>query len=303
MQTGNVRTRTKLLALLATLMLFAFGFLRLGSEPSYKAMSLSQWLDYYAATASLDEPSVNWGLQSGESPALGSPQAKEAAEAIRQMAPKAIPFLLRWLQTRSAPPNNHEADKRLYRAFAGFVALGTNATVAIPELAKVAANPNAPGAPFAIRILIGLGPAGVPDLMNALVCPHLEITKVRILEGLKQIPPGQIVAVPILLEALKSSDGAIARDAATLLGSIGKQPDSVVPALIAALHREEYFVRIAAAGALARFGDAARSAVPLLLRATESEEARAQDYFRQALLKIAPETLTNSVQRANSLAP
>lgn len=290
----NMEKRRNILITIAIALSAALILIRSCSEPTYEQVSLTDWLEIYVTTAQLEEGAINWRLGSGKAPQSEPLRAKEAGNAIRQMGPQALPYLIKWMKARSSPPPNHEADPRLYRAFVGFVALGTNAAAAIPDLAKIASDSTGPGVPFAIMALIEIGPAAIPALTNTLISPVKLVYKEHLLRDLKGVFPGKSAAIPILTAALKHPDGKITRDAAELLGKLGEQPNIIIPHLIGALNRPEYYVRITAAEALACYGQQARPAVPKLLGALKYEDKRSQEYYLQALRKIAPEALPNT---------
>ncbi len=74
------------------------------------------------------------------------------------------------------------------------------------------------------------------------------------------------VAVPMLVEALRSPDAAIRQRAVEVLGRMGSEAASAVPALIPLLDDANPDVRRSAARTLGLIGPGAKDAVPSLIR-------------------------------------
>ncbi|MEZ5944136.1 MAG: HEAT repeat domain-containing protein [Planctomycetaceae bacterium] len=149
-------------------------------EPTYNGKSLSQWLDEHRPT-----------------PAGPVVLTDEAEQAVREIGPEAVPFLLDWVQRPDAPgtqslrygvgipiPLN---DVWRERAIYGFRALGDAAEPAIPQLVELAFN------------------ADDHDIRNAAV---------------NSLTSNHPMAVKLLLQEAQSSDSGSRSHAASVLGRL-----------------------------------------------------------------------------------
>jgi HEAT repeat protein len=89
------------------------------------------------------------------------------------------------------------------------------------------------------------------------------------LQVLKRMGPA---AVPDLIQALKDQDWQVRNQAAVALGVIGPEAKTAVPALIDALQAEDKYLRSHAATALGQIGREAGAAVPALTSALQDKE-------------------------------
>jgi hypothetical protein len=322
----RIRKTQLVLAACGLLAIFLIGLFRLGTEPSYQGRSLSSWLEKYRAQAAIGRFDLNNWIPSLPPVArLESPQAKEAAEAVRHIGAKAIPWLVSWMRFRPSPWKTRllnyarklppavqnsrpvlwlgpeKGFSRIDLALNGFVILGATATPAIPELAKIAADPSAPGSKEAIRALVELGPPAVPTLTNLLTSlqsddPEAGIRPGNVNDGIRfglgNMGVDASAAVPMFIRDLNDPNMFVAGQSAAMLGKIGQQSGLVVPALVTALDDPRWHVRQCAAGALGNLGEAARPAVPKL-KSLLGTVYLVNDAAYHALRKIAPEVLTN----------
>src|SRR5215471_6754489 len=147
-------------------------------EPLYQNRSLSQWLSTFS-----DSPHEN----------RSSPEFIQATEAIRQIGPEAIPYLLaRFKPQRKVSKVRDFIGGHMLRmhprtifvplgirildvernqlggqAVVGFQALGTNAASAIPQLFRLAVDQTDESAHiWAIRALGSVGPKAIPELLQ-----------------------------------------------------------------------------------------------------------------------------------------
>src|SRR5262249_40088980 len=129
-----------------------------------------------------------------------SSQAREAIEAIRLIGPKAIPFLLAWLQ----PPWR---DSILPSgAVASFTALGLQATSAIPELPQLLEKYKPPHSMDAygawrnvVEALSYLGPEALPVLLNAAKNFPPEHVQWELIQSLGNFGVHGVPAIPALI--------------------------------------------------------------------------------------------------------
>ena len=309
---------------------WGFGFLLLISlawvslprnkEPHYRGRSLSQWAkssdDHWNATAARD--------------------ARHPAEAILQIGTNALPFLLDWIaqeqpkQRLTLKQKGIEAVSKLplpsslkvrlrYSSWNQFQktdyqspsfsevlwcfdVLGSNAAPALPELSRLAAKNQWTISQRAVLALEYIGHPAFPDLLNLLtnyVCP----TRAQVLQSLAS-PRMELSetdvrnAVPVLVRSLNDRDIAVARQAATSLGTFKAEPDLAVPALLNGLRDPN--LAYPCVSALGLYGPAARSALPSLTKLLNTPDPELQMEVTTALHRIEPETvqLLNNPQTA-----
>lgn len=264
------KAATALLILIA----LALGPLLLSSarEPRTGGKTLTEWSQQYGAS--------HW---SGKRAA-----DLEAQAAIRTIGTNGIPFLLKQVATKDSPlkarlvrhlPARWQShpifqadggEKRRIGAH-GLAALGTNAGAAVPTLIELATiHPDNDGRYVAVFALRTLGPASEP-------------------------------AIPLMIQLLTNSEQTIRDEAATALGTIGRQPSLVVPALVEYVKRNDDATRRAATrntfeltdgmNALAKFG-ARSNSLPVMLSLLEHPNS----YVREAASNYFLPLITNAVK-------
>jgi hypothetical protein len=214
-------------------------------QPSYRGRSLTTWLMLYR--------SAN----------LHFPTDPEPAQALRQMGPRALPYLLAWLPDErpawknrvlsalnSVPAPAHTVSTNLSRKLRmewerreagyrmsiwGFGVLGPAARPAAAQLGRLALNGTGKAADRAARALLDMGTNAEP-------------------------------ALPLLLSSLRSARQPGATRAVWLLGALQGVASASVPPLITTLEDSNPEVRVLAMRALGRLGEAAAPAVPALLK-------------------------------------
>jgi hypothetical protein len=323
--------RTVPIAFASSALLAVIAIIYFTAEPTYHGVPITKWLeDYRAAHLRLDLQHLslaNWdpGDRLPQLPDVPLTDPKyshdPAIAAVRHMHDKALPLLVKWLSFRPSPWETRlsklatklprcvqtsaairslSPDKgydRIELALIGLVILRSNAVTVIPDLARIAADPPAPGSYYAIRALIEIGPPAVPALTNLLTGSRSVYVKQGIRAGLGRMGASANQAVAALVRELKSPDILVASHAAAILGQIGQYPDIVVPALTAALDDYRWHIRQCAAAALRNFGTAASSAVPKLKSLLGNHNGNVylvDEAARMTLREIAPEELTNA---------
>ena len=301
-------------------------------EPTYHGASLTEWLQRYNACVvphnttfqfpATGPPGIQYthlysAYMLPKAPRSEDPEAKAAADAVRAMHSRALPFLVDWISLRPSPLKarlrrltyklppflrNNTVTQRLLAedghdnidlALSGFVILGSNAVFAVPALEKLAADPTAPGSTAAIRALLEIGPPAAPSLANLLAGKHPFHIREEIRIQLGRMGPAACAAVPALARDLTNADQTVAARSATALGGIGQQPEIAVPGLLAALDDTRRMVRECAASALRNYGDSARPAVPKL-QSLLHDVPFVDEEARRTLSRIAPESMTNA---------
>jgi eukaryotic-like serine/threonine-protein kinase len=110
-----------------------------------------------------------------------------------------------------------------------------------------------------------LSPVAVPILIEDLKSDRIAVRR-RATRILALLGAGANSAVPALLQALKDGDESVRRGAEMALGKIGLENETAIPDLIAALRDRDPFVRTRAAVLLGKCGPAAKAAIPTLIR-------------------------------------
>jgi hypothetical protein len=96
-------------------------------------------------------------------------------------------------------------------------------------------------------------------------------------------------AVPELIEALNEGDWQVRNQAAVVLGAIGPEAKDAVPALMDVLQDDDKYFRSHGAMALGKIGSEARAAVPALIKLLQDDEEDVRREAAAALGRIGPE--------------
>jgi hypothetical protein len=269
-------------------------------EPSYGGISLTDWVARYnnnTPVIDLANKYVN----------------EKEADGIRAIGTNAIPWLLKWIQWDEPkwPTKLRNATKgrlslnwfyrgRKLRAdysMTAVRALGTNADVAIPELARLAGRSGQEAS--AARAIFSLAytarPTAIPPLVTLLKSRDVKVRQWAII-ALAHAGPVARSEWPAVLECLKDTDQFVAATAAGILGDWKSSPEIVVPVLIDALTKPRFNVNAVVQVvtiAIANYGPEAKSAVPVLRKLLESPDDKIRQDATDILLNIQPEVLTN----------
>jgi len=263
-------------------------------EPVYQGRSLGKWLEDYTPLQGIFGLGDSTILLIGAGGGVQSyhNDSTKVDAAVRQIGTKALPTLFRMLRAKDSALRlmlvrfaqkhaytgtklSHTRDGRLYyrtvrrsiginptasetlnfRAVAGFRALGSDASNAVPELIEV------------YKQMPGSGPWGPGAALGA-------------------IGPAAGKAIPNLLLNVGNTNAGTREIAIKALGDIHSQSPLVVPVLIAALHDPASEVQRQASLALGRYGEKAKAAVPALLEIRKHDR---HPWISSALKKIDPE--------------
>ena len=304
---------TRAIIVLASCVLLGLGVIATwpgDREPEYNGKTLSQWLVYrppaYAASNALE-------LQ---------------IEAIREIGEPAVPWLLKWARYQTPAwrwklERFFGKDRRIERRDAvwfAFKVLGRKAVDAIPELTRMINNPRGPefyGKP--LIALSHMGDRGFPPVLAVLENPRhtARATAAGIIGDTAEWGTNRLRAVPALVSSLRSDNYFLASLAESALGKIAKDPNLSLPELAKSLstsattnidetvtslttlvvsQKSPERLRIASTTALGLLGKPAHEAVPALVRTLNDDDQLVQSAATNALLKIAPEVLTNSAK-------
>jgi HEAT repeat protein len=219
-------------------------------EPEYQERPLNSWL-YQMVQTKLDKNPYDH---------------EQAAEAVRQIGPKALPNLMDLLRTEDAGAKRTvikwAAKKKLFgvkftpaavsREYAavGYEALGSVARVHIPALCEILTNhPTAHARLCAARSLgfIGVGSDGAASALLRGVRDENEWVRNDSLWALGRIQAELDLVAATLIDALDDSFPVARENAAIALGNYGPRASAAVPAL-----RRTRSINRAAALSLAR---------------------------------------------------
>jgi HEAT repeat protein len=253
-------------------------------EPHYRGLSLSAWLKKYDDAFDAE------------------PQRAEAADAVRQIGPSAIPSLLRWagasdsklrqrLEEWSAKQSLIQstftpADEYHKRAIERFSLIGLQGKSAIPDLQKLLCKPDT--AYTAAQILCLFGPDAAPILQNGLTDRTPKIRSATAyairhyqpeISSLEIRPP-----VPMLLNLLQDSQSDVRVLAVYSIGKAAARndvrPEVAVHLLIQQLKGADARCRHESISAIISLGPSGRIAISELLETLigwAAEPTRIQD--------------------------
>jgi hypothetical protein len=245
------------------------------AEPSLDGRPLSEWLMIYVQRV--------WGNKQQRA-------QNEGYIAVRRIGTNALPCLLEWI--------HQEYPDRSALVRAGFDILREEAAPAIPELSRIL-NEDSPDGVLASNALGRIGKQALPVLQAALdnpLCPRRRQVAFELGE-MRYLGTNLLQCIPSLARCCLDRDLGLVMAAATALGNLCLLPDVSVPALTNALERSDsVLVTEAVMRALANFGASARAAVPALMcKYKDSSGVLLQVKAQEALLRIAPEVVTNYI--------
>jgi HEAT repeat protein len=205
-------------------------------------------------------------------------EAEAAAERVTSLGAGALPVILATLQDPEASLVRRKA------ALKACLILGVTATPALTDVARQLHEPELTAE--AALALSFMGREAFTPLQTALASddPVVRREALRSIGKLRARAPldTEEVLRP-LLAGMHDETERVRSVAATYLGIIHEQPDTVVPALMAGLDDPAIEVRRASATALGSFGEAARPAEPALRIAAGDRD---EDLAREAGLAL-----------------
>jgi HEAT repeat protein len=113
-----------------------------------------------------------------------------------------------------------------------------------------------------------------------------DVRRAKAAEAIGELGAAGKSAIPALLQALKSADGAVHPSAVTALGKIRREPETIIPLLIGYL--DDKNLNDEAAEALGDFGSRAKAAVPKLVSLLKVQDKDLHVAVVIALKKIDP---------------
>jgi HEAT repeat protein len=197
-------------------------------------------------------------------------------EAIEQLGPHAIPFLLRRMPE--------------YRAVDGFRVLGAQARSAIPDLARMATN-YAPVREQHYQALVGIGPESLGVLSTIATNEVSAQARLNAVDAIGSLGTNARPAVPVLIQCLKEQNEDLLN--ATFLALRMVRPNQLKDFQTIAdfLDNPKARVRSDALEALASFGEKASEPAIIALR---DHDVGVRYTALGVLIQYAPHFLTNS---------
>ena len=227
----------------------------------YEGKDLGQWL-----------AETNRATKPGE-------LTREAAEAVKAIGSNSVPFLL---------SNFESHGPKWYQAVSALALLGSNASSALPTLARYIDDPKR--GPNAAYVMDKTGKAGVPYLLEALSSANPIVIRCAILY-ISQRGKAAEPAIPRFISLMDHTDTDVRAASALALRNFPGAAGSCVPALRRALSNSTPEVRQNAAFALGELGAVARPAIPDLLQHMNDPNSYCALLSINAVAKIDPSML------------
>jgi HEAT repeat protein len=231
-------------------------------EPLYECRPLSDWIIELRYGAPFTKDYVT-GVYSEKT------QAK-AAEAIRAVGAKGIPFYLKWMAAESSPLKRRffgfllehrltsltayrdRSDARAEAAASAFIEIGTNGTGAVRELTALLSKTHSQTIRERAASALGsIGPAGAPPLQNAAAHPDPEM---RLAAVRAMYKPWSDLYLNNLFERLSDPDPQVRAAASRNLVTYCYRTESHFRLLTNALTHPNPYIRTMAVTALERYG-------------------------------------------------
>jgi hypothetical protein len=287
-------------------------------EPRYGGRSLSGWLDLYSRNAIVVDqqirltqlnqryhPQPNYIESRSKDIPAAEARMHEAADAVRQIGEKAIPYLVNTIVYEPGPfkrslsraleklPGHRSLPSMINRyresdaAVYGFEILGAAASSAIPKLLLIARDyTNSRPAWLATAALARVGTSAVPALIVLLTNSQTEI-RINAASEMHLLGTNASRAIPPLVQCLTDNDNRLREIAAQTLGDLATEPDIVVPALARCLETSNFRVRCRALVALGKFGKEAHPARDQILKALDDLDEAVRSAATNAMLRIS----------------
>jgi HEAT repeat protein len=250
------------------------------------------------------------------------PDKHEAIKAIHAIGTNALPYLLKRIR-RDVPVWQRKAAEQCKRAgfdwpqrfvskrirqqanaWEALGDLGLQAHSAIPQVHRLALESASNGTAWAaINFLRQSAPAGIPPLLEIIEQSKIDRRRwaVALLGQTRDLGINGPSAVDTLLKCLQQEDQIIAENAVLSLHRMALENKKVIPILTERLRDTHGMVRYCASRALASLGNSViipelRDAVPELVNVQNDPYPLVRQWATNALLKIAPEALTNGMK-------
>jgi len=238
-----------------------------GAEPKYEGKSLTAWLKLYQQA---DADSAN---------------ERQSAKAVCAIGTNALSQLVKWVASGDLDEESQANN--------GYQILGPAAEPAVPSLAKLLRSTNEVTSLMAGQCLGHIGAPALPALMAGLTDPIYRVSTDAAL-SIVDLGTNAAPAIPIFIQQLGHPNHFYRERAADALGKLHIEPDTVVPALARLLQDNSQAARYLALSGLENFESRARPVAPAITVLLTDPEDGIRTAATNALLKIAPEMLTNA---------
>jgi hypothetical protein len=288
------------------------------SEPTYEGRTLSEWiLDYNQFFR--DEGFSDPGGVMMPSKRIASREYQQqknlASNALCQIGPRAVPFLVKWIdyeppswnprlrtyiethfkksKVREMVLNRlNQGARRADESLPVFKFLGASAEEAVPSLTKMLNGKKRGPASKAGLALSAIGPKGLPPLMQALA-DSSRSDRDEIAFRICQMGTNGRPAIPLLIRCFKEpKPTGLSPNTYDAMMNLQPEPGQIIPALIEAIADPKRRVPNAIHD-LASFGRAASNAVPALLDALNDPNFYTRAAATSVLQRIDPDALQN----------
>jgi HEAT repeat protein len=223
-------------------------------------------------------------------------QERAARAALKHIGPDALPWILPMLRAKDSKfkikleewadrqplieLQFKHANEEWFRGVQAIQILGPQAKAAIPELSRMLKDPDV--ATFVAQALAGIGPEGLPPLVQALTNQNATIRSAALL-GLSELGTNAEPVLSVIIAAVQDTNASVWHAALEAVVRAGEnRPDLTLPVLLSSLETGDAVSRGAAIQALAAIGtNQSAQVVPVLMKGLEDPDARVR--FNAAL--------------------
>lgn len=264
------------------------------SQPHFEGRALSTWMARLDDGKRERDTELTWVCWQ-EVLAKRTAEQQKAAEAIRQLGEKALPYIRAALTSKDGKLDQLEEkfglsdrpETRRYRAALALDALGPAAKPMLPELAEYLEGTNC--AKQAALGLAAIGPEGWAVLTRGILSSNNIAAACSIWAlGMYRVSGDGTVAA---LKYTMTNGESLYQDAqaAWALAEIGRDKGELVPMFVQGLKSPREDMRWACALALGKLGRDAEPAVPALVEALQDKRPKVREDAAQALQEIDPD--------------
>lgn len=269
-------------------------------EPEYNGKKLSEWVEICRRERFTHRKEALWAIQAigtNALPYLLKRVRRDVPIWQRKTAEQCKRLGLEWPQQFITKRTSQQAN-----AWEALGDLGSHAHSAIPEVYRLALeSPSIGTARAAINFLSESAPDGIPALLQIIEKGKIDRRRWAIarLGQTRDVGTNEPAVVDGLLKCLQEEDQVVAESALLSLCERALKNGKVVSTLTVRLQDTHGMVRYCASRALAMLGNVHvlipefREAVPEFVNAQTDPYPLVREWATNALLRIAPEVLTN----------
>ena len=281
-----MKTRSMFIFIALVLALGGVILLSFPREPHYQGRSLTSWLQQCNDT-SLDETQR---LSEAQTAVRAMPIKNVLPRLLNLVEDKDDPVSV-WMIDKSDKFRVqflkwHSAEDFQQLGIAGFEVLGTNAAPAVAELTKLLNDKQ--HAFVAVRCLVAVGPPAEPSVSQALTNQSVQV-RYFATQQFAWVTDSDEVYLAKMRECLQDPDGSVRFAAVQGIGLQTQAPDLAIPLLLEALRDKQDAVASWAAKFLANFGTNALRAFPDLSNAVEHGSPNTVNQALKTMVAVAPD--------------